>query len=125
MSFTPPFVQRWLHYVLGSVLALLAVLTVVGDRGVLHLLRLKGEKARLDEQNYRLQKENELLRQKIRRLRSDNFYLEKLAREELNLVRRGEVIYRFSSPPNGPRAASPVSGASSAPPPSAERREPR
>jgi cell division protein FtsB len=87
--------QRWALYVLGFFLLLLCVLTAVGDRGVLHLWRLRGEKAKLDEENYRLQRENETLRQRISKLRNDNSYLEKLAREELNLVRPGEIIYRF------------------------------
>ena len=74
---------------------MLAVVTVVSERGAIHLWRWRGEKSRIDEQNYRLQKENEALRQRVSRIRNDNHYLEKLAREELNLVRPGEVIYRF------------------------------
>ena len=87
--------RRHLLYVLGGLILLLAVVTVVGERGAIHLWRLRGEKNRIDEQNYRLQKENEALRQRVSRIRNDNHYLEKLAREELNLVRPGEVIYRF------------------------------
>jgi cell division protein FtsB len=87
--------QRHLLYLLGGLILLLAVVTVVGERGAIHLWRLRGEKSRIDEQNYRLQKENEVLRQRVSRIRNDNHYLEKLAREELNLVRPGEVIYRF------------------------------
>ena len=87
--------KRHLLYFLGGVILLLAVVTVVGERGAIHLWRLRGEKSRIDEQNYRLQKENEALRQRVSRIRNDNHYLEKLAREELNLVRPGEVIYRF------------------------------
>jgi cell division protein FtsB len=71
------------------------LVTIVGERGALHLWRLQGEKGHLDERNYRLQKENETLRRRIWRLRNDDAYLEKLAREELNLVRPGEVVYRF------------------------------
>ena len=93
-----PLPQRWLIYLLGSLIVLLSLVTIVGERGVLHLWRLHGEKDRLDEQNYRLQKENEALRERVYRIRNDNAYLEKLAREELNLVRPGEVIYRFSRP---------------------------
>jgi cell division protein FtsB len=89
--------QRWLIYLLGSGLILLSLVTVVGERGVFHLWRLQGEKRKLDEQNYRLQKENEALRRRISALRYDDFYLEKYAREELNLVRPGEIIYRFRS----------------------------
>ena len=90
--------QRHLLYFLGGVILLLAVVTVVGERGAIHLWRLRGEKSRIDEQNYGLQKENEVLRQRVSRIRNDNHYLEKLAREELNLVRPGEVIYRFPRP---------------------------
>ncbi|MGH7828522.1 MAG: FtsB family cell division protein [Candidatus Binatia bacterium] len=105
--------QRWLLYLLGFGISLLCFVTIIGDRGVFHLLRLKGEKRSLDERNYRLQKENETLREQISRLRYDDFYLEKFAREELNLVRPGEIIYRFRpSEPKKPR-----SGALSATPP--------
>jgi cell division protein FtsB len=80
---------------LAALILLLLLVTIVGERGALHLWRLRGEKTQLDEQNYRLQRANEALRQKIARVRGDNRYLEKLAREELNLVRPGEVVYRF------------------------------
>ena len=87
---------RWPLYVLGSLILLLSLVTIVGERGALHLWRLGGEKSRIDEQNYRMQRDNEMLRQKVSRVRHDNHYLEKLAREELNMARRGEVVYRFS-----------------------------
>lgn len=95
--------SRWPIYLLSALIVLLAVVTVVGERGALHLWRLRGEKIRLDEQNYRLQKENEALRRRIARIRSDDHYLEKLAREELNMVRPGDVVYRF--PPGEERDA--------------------
>jgi len=85
----------WFLYLLGALILAVAVVTVIGERGALHLWRLRGEKSQLDEQNYRLQKENEALRQRIVRIRHDDQYLEKLAREELNLVRPGDVVYRF------------------------------
>ena len=102
MPFRFSIPQRWLIYLFSALIVLLALITVVGERGVLHLWRLGGEKNRLDEQNFRLQKENEALRQRIYRIRNDNAYLEKLAREELNLVRPGEIVYRFSNPANRP-----------------------
>jgi cell division protein FtsB len=86
----------WPLYLLGALILALALVTVVGERGVVLLWRLRGEKNQLDEQNYRLQLENESLRQRIARIRRDDFYVEKLAREELNLVRPGDVVYRFS-----------------------------
>lgn len=103
--------QRHLLYVLGGLILLLAVVTGVGERGAIHLWRLRGEKSRIDEQNYRLQKENEVLRQRVSRIRNDNHYLEKLAREELNLVRPGEVIYRFPKSKSDQEGGDPVNEA--------------
>lgn len=125
MAFRLRLPQRWPIYLLGALIALLSLVTVVGERGAVHLWRLRGEKNRLDEQNYQLQKENEALRQRISRVRNDNRYLEKLAREELNMVRPGEVVYRLRRsetrrpPRQNPNDADSVSR------PSAVRKEPR
>ena len=89
--------QRWPAYLIGLLIVLLSLVTIIGERGALHLWRLRGEKSRLDEQNYRLQKENEALRQRISRIRNNDDYLEKIAREELNLVRPGDIVYRFQN----------------------------
>lgn len=94
--------SRWLLCGLACSIVALSLYTIIGERGAVHLWRLRGEKAKLDGQNYRLSKENEALRQRINRLRHDDSYLEKIAREELNLVRPGEIIYRF--PPSEPRS---------------------
>lgn len=112
--------QRWPLFLLGTLILLLSLVTIVGERGALHLWRLRGEKSRLDEQNYRLQKENESLRQRIHSLRNDDAYLEKVAREELHLARPGEVVYRFQS-----ARARDVSEPPSRPPPAAARKQPR
>jgi len=101
----------WPLYLLGLLILLLSLVTIVGERGVLHLLRLRGEKRQLDEQNYRLEKENEALRRRIARVRDDNYYLEKLAREELNLVRPGEVVYRFPKAGSGTTRTKPTNEA--------------
>jgi cell division protein FtsB len=117
--------RRWTLYVLGVFILSLCLLTAVGERGVLHLWRLTGEKARLDEENYRLQKENEGLRQRISKLRNDNFYLEKMAREELNLVRPGEIIYRFAPSEAKKNRRGTVSGDPAESHPSTAQKQPR
>ena len=114
--------QRHVLYVLGALIVVLVVVTIIGERGAIHLWRLHGEKIRIDEQNYRLQKENETLRQRLLRIRHDNHYLEKLAREELNMARPGEVIYRFpNTKPDNPRR-NPLNEAPSESRPSAARK---
>jgi cell division protein FtsB len=84
-------------YILCLLLVSLSLFTAFGERGVVHLLRLRAEQRKLDDSNFLLQKENEVLRERIHRLRHDNLYLEKIAREDLGLVRPGEVVYRFAS----------------------------
>ncbi len=117
--------RAWPLYLLASLILLLALVSVLGERGVLHLSRLRGEKHQLDEQIYRLQKANEALRQRIVRIRNDNHYLEKLAREELNLVRPGEVVYRFPQPTSRTGGGSAISGAAAESHPSKEQKSPR
>ena len=114
----------WPVYVTGALILSLSLVTVIGERGALHLWRLRGEKASLDEQNYRLQKENEALRRRVQRLRTDDDYLEKVAREELNLVRPGEIVYRFPSRTNREPAPS-TNGPASQPRRAAEQKERR
>ena len=99
MRFRVTVPRRWPIYLFGSLILMLTLVTIVGTHGALHLWRLRGEKDRLDEQNFRMQKENANLRERIYRIRNDDAFLEKLAREELNLVRPGEVVYRFPSQP--------------------------
>jgi cell division protein FtsB len=87
---------RWVSTILFGVLTALFLLTNFGDRGLFHLWRLSEEKKKLDDRNFVLQRENEVLRERIYRLRHDDLYLEKSAREELGLARPGEIVYRFS-----------------------------
>ena len=89
--------RRWLSYTLAALLGIFSLFMTFGDRGLLHLRRLSEEKRKLDERNFHLQRTNEALRERIYRLRHDNRYLEKIAREDLGLVRRGEIVYRFIS----------------------------
>ena len=68
---------------------------VFGEWGLVHYRRLVEERRLLEERSQALQRENELLREKIYRIRKDDRYLEKLAREEFGLAREGETIYLF------------------------------
>jgi len=77
------------------ILILIACLTLFGERGLLRLYRMQGELVRLAEENKSLVEENRALESEIMRLRSDRDYLEKLAREELGLIREGEMVYHF------------------------------
>ena len=92
--------QRWPLFLIAGLIVFLLVITLVGDRGAVHLWRLRSEKARLDALNFRQQQTNDALRRRIMMIRNDDRYLEKLAREDLNMVRPGEVVYRFANAEN-------------------------
>ena len=56
---------------------------------------LKQKNARYAEDIKRLTKERENLLEERRKLTEDPAYLEKVAREEMGLIKEGEVIYRM------------------------------
>ena len=58
----------------------------------IELRKLKVQEARLDDEHKKLQSE------KARLLNPNDDYVERLARKELNLVRKGEVEFRFTPP---------------------------
>jgi len=76
-------------------LLILGILTFFGEKGILHLLRLQKEVARIRERNIKLEEENQKLREEVKRLQSDKRYIEEIARKELGMVKEGEIIYRF------------------------------
>src|SRR4030066_2140438 len=78
---------------------ILGFLTFFGDKGILHLLRLQKELARIKEMNIKMGEENQRLKQEVRRLQYEKRYIEEIARKELGMVKEGEIIYQFDLPP--------------------------
>lgn len=91
-----------LTIVLLAAIAGVTVSLVSAPDGIPNLLALRRERQRLGEQAVALLRTNAALRDQIRRLRSDDHFLETLARRELGLVRSNEVVYRFRRPPAPP-----------------------
>ncbi len=102
--------RSWLVYVLALLLFAFSLFTSFGDRGLLHLWRLSEERRRLGEKNFRLHQENEILREKISRVRHDDHYLEKMAREDLGFVGPGEIVYQFASEDSRDKRHVPLKG---------------
>jgi cell division protein FtsB len=75
--------------------ALLGASTVVGERGLLHLWKLRQEQRELQAEAFATLRENEELRSRIDRLQTDDEFLEKVARETLKFTQRGEIVYLF------------------------------
>ncbi len=77
----------------------------LSKRGILKVYRMDLERQRYIDRIRALKKENKELMDEIRRLRKDPEYVEKVARQELGLIKKNEVIYRFTDlPPETGRA---------------------
>ena len=66
-----------------------------GDKGLLQVSRLRKELKEIERANTELQRENERLKAEIEHLRTNEKYIEELARRELGLVKKGEIVYQF------------------------------
>ena len=85
-------------------LTLLAVLLVgnalVGERGLIAMLRADGEQSSLSIVIGELRAENARLREDVRALREEPRTIEDLARSELGLIRPGERLFIVTSAPD-------------------------
>jgi len=89
----PAWRKRALNAVLGLVTFVLVVDALFGNRGLLETMRARRQYAELATNLARTRQENERMRNDIRRLREDPAAIESLAREELGLMRDGEVLF--------------------------------
>lgn len=92
-------------FVLGALIAWLGF----GQHGFIHLYRVEKERQAYIQKNKKLAEENQALFEEIQRLRTDPKYVGYIARRELGLIKRNEVIYRFTNGKkqgNGSQAAS-------------------
>jgi cell division protein FtsB len=64
------------------------------DKGLSDLFKLRSERDRLMNQNVQLKKENDTLYRTIERLRNDPEYIESVARKELGMIKKDEVILK-------------------------------
>jgi cell division protein FtsB len=71
--------------------------SLLGDKSLFQLQRMRMEKESWVQKNAALADENKALRQKIQAARKDPFVVEKIAREELGMVKENEVVYLFDS----------------------------
>jgi cell division protein FtsB len=88
-----PLRTRLLNYVLVFVTVVLVVDALVGEKGLLDTLRARRQHEAVAGALARKRQENARLRDNIRRLKEDPGAIESLAREQLGLIREGEVLF--------------------------------
>ena len=77
-------------------LFLMALLITFGNRGIVDNYLMSKRLAQLKLQNDMIVVESDELKRKILLLRSDLTYIESIARNELGMVKKGDVVYRLA-----------------------------
>ena len=95
--------------VVVAVAALLTLRFMVADDGYPAILALRAEMSETDLELHRMQAENRHLLRRITALRAEPYPVEKMAREELDFARPGEIIYLFPAALPAPRVGSDLS----------------
>ncbi len=74
----------------------MGILIVFGNRGLVDNYKMLRRLDDIKKQNQELTAENNEMKKKILLLRSNLPYIEMIARNELGMVRKGDIVYRFT-----------------------------
>ena len=91
----PP--RTWIWPLALLVVAIVAVpLRILEEAGLPRYRSLKNELHKIQQQNHRSAHEVRVLKSQVEALRKDPKAIERIARDELGMVREGEVVFQFS-----------------------------
>ena len=99
--------MRWLLSGLILLLVLLQYRLWFADGSLAERQRLEVQVIEQKEINRRLRERNAVLEREVLELQSGNAVVEERAREQLGLIREGEVFYQFPKEENGRRTTQP------------------
>jgi cell division protein FtsB len=85
--------RRALDYLLLFITVVLVVDGLIGEKGLMDTMRARQQSAELAARVQQLKDENRALLERARKLDKDPATIEMLAREELGLIRPGEVLF--------------------------------
>ena len=94
--------RRLARYVLGFVTIVLVIDAIVGEKGLLALLKARRDFSAVEQSLERARQENAQLREQARRLREDPAAIEELARRDLGLIKPGEKLFIIRDIPPPP-----------------------
>lgn len=84
--------HRWIRKALVFVTCAVLIDALFGDRGLAESIRARHAYRQAEAGVARLKQENAGLREQIRRLREDSGTIEAVARQDLGLMRPGEIL---------------------------------
>ncbi len=102
--------RRWPVLLVGGMVLVALLVTLFGEVGILGTVNLYRKERQLMAENARLREENEKLRQEVEKLRSNPAYIEEIARRELGLMDKREIVIPLDrkqnpAPPSASRGA--------------------
>ena len=77
------------------VISIIALLTIFGDRGLIRIYKLSKERDSIKTYNEQIREENAAMKDEIHRLKTDDKYIEMVARKELGMIGKNELVYQF------------------------------
>ena len=95
--------QRIFLYLATMAIISLFFLIILGDNGFLDLNTLKKQRNTLVEENQKIQQEITSLSTEIDRVKNDPDYIEAVARQELGMIGKDEVILKFNEDKKKPK----------------------
>lgn len=90
--------RRWnllFYSMIALIMACIALTMVFGDMGLFKYFQLKKAKGMLELEIANMDKENKAMKTQVDALKSDPYYIEKKAREEFGMAKKGEYIFQF------------------------------
>ena len=93
--------QHILLFITAILFISLAALSFFGDSGFFDLLELKEENHILAKNSSKISEENLVLSREIHRLKNDPEFIEDVARKELGVIGKDEIIFKPNKPGQG------------------------
>lgn len=91
--------RRIVRYALGFVTIVLVLDAIVGEKGLLTLLKARRDFHAIEGALHKARRENAELREQARRLREDPTAIEEVARREHGLIKPGEKLFIIKDAP--------------------------
>jgi len=99
--------RRMVQYLVVFVGCVLVIDSLVGDKGVLQMMKKRQEARALNGRLAALKAENARLFEEAQRIKYDDATLEEIARRDLGLIKPGEKLFIIKdAPPAGTRSES-------------------
>lgn len=96
------FLERTLPAVILVVAAVGAPVMILSAEGLPRLRALEKELEQVQRENGEKKRQIEFLRRSVQNLKDNPDSVERIARDELGLVRKNEVVFQFSTPKGAP-----------------------